>query len=103
VGTITFSAPSTARGCAEAGSRPSKSSIGSLGVVPRGYRASPEASAKSMLFVTSFHRERAGLAQAVTMRRIGPWAWFVDNVVLPTFVLFALVTFVVEACIGRFC
>jgi hypothetical protein len=56
-----------------------------------------------MLFVTSFHRERAGLAQAVTMRRIGPWAWFVDNVVLPTFVLFALVTFVVEACIGRFC
>ncbi len=37
------------------------------------------------------------------MWRTGPWAWFVDNVVLPTFVHFALVTFVVEACIGRFC
>jgi hypothetical protein len=38
--------------------------------------------------------------QAVTMWCIGPWAWFVDNVVLPNFVLFALVTFVVEPALG---
>ena len=29
-----------------------------------------------------------------------PYAWFADSVVLPNFVLFASVTFVVEACIG---
>jgi thiosulfate dehydrogenase [quinone] large subunit len=32
----------------------------------------------------------------------GPWAWFVDNVVLPNFVAFAWATFVVEACLGAF-
>jgi thiosulfate dehydrogenase [quinone] large subunit len=32
----------------------------------------------------------------------GPWAWFVDSVVLPNFVFFAWMTFVVEACLGAF-
>lgn len=32
----------------------------------------------------------------------GPWAWFVDNVVLPNFLFFAWTTFVVEACLGAF-
>lgn len=32
----------------------------------------------------------------------GPWAWFVDNVVLPNFLFFAWTTFVVEACLGGF-
>jgi thiosulfate dehydrogenase (quinone) large subunit len=31
-----------------------------------------------------------------------PWAWFVDNLVLPNFVFFAWATFIVEACIGAF-
>ena len=32
----------------------------------------------------------------------GPWAWFVDHVVLPNFVVFAWMTFAVEACLGAF-
>lgn len=31
-----------------------------------------------------------------------PWAWFVENVVLPNFLVFAWLTFVVEACLGGF-
>ncbi|WP_020389226.1 DoxX family protein [Kribbella catacumbae] len=31
-----------------------------------------------------------------------PWAWFVEHVVLPNFVLFAWMTFLVEACLGAF-
>jgi thiosulfate dehydrogenase [quinone] large subunit len=31
-----------------------------------------------------------------------PWAWFVDNLVLPNFVFFAWATSIVEACIGAF-
>jgi thiosulfate dehydrogenase (quinone) large subunit len=31
-----------------------------------------------------------------------PWAWFVENAVLPNFLVFAWLTFVVEACLGGF-
>ncbi len=31
-----------------------------------------------------------------------PWAWFVDHVVLPNFLVFAWMTFAVESCLGAF-
>jgi thiosulfate dehydrogenase [quinone] large subunit len=31
-----------------------------------------------------------------------PWAWFVEHIVLPNFVVFAWLTFLVEGCLGAF-